>query len=510
MRLTASRTVAALGCVSVLVITAACGSSSNSGGSTSSTSSSDTSSSSAMSSDTSSSDSGMSSSPGMSSDMSSGPASSGGDTGGSGAPTKDPATAGKTINVLMVNNPQMLDLQKLTASDFTAKTGINVTYTVLPEGDMRKKATLEFTSQAGQYDVATLSNFEIPIYGAKGKDWLADLTPYTQKDTAFNQGDIFPAFTKSLSVDGKILGEPFYGESSFLMYRKDVMKAKGITIPDNPTWDQVADAAAKVDGAQPGMKGICLRGKPGWGDFGAPLTTVINTFGGAWWNADWDALVTDPKTEAAVKFYVDLVKAHGEVSPDQASFPECLNALQQGKVAMWYDATSAAGSLEKSDSPVKGKIGYAQAPVKETKSSGWLYAWSWAVEKASKNTDAAWQFISWASSSYYENQVGKQLGWAQAPSGKRTSLYSNPEYKQAAAAFAPATLAALSAADPTNPGVQPRPTVGIQFVDIPEFQSFGDDVTGKLAADVLAGSGSVADWANYAQGKAKAIGDSYK
>ncbi len=177
---------------------------------------------------------------------------------------------------------------------------------------------------------------------------------------------------------------------------------------------------------------------------------------------------------------------------------------------MWYDATSAAGSLEKADSPVKGKIGYAQAPVKETKSAGWLYAWSWAVEKASKNQDAAWQFISWASSSYYENQVGKQLGWAQAPSGKRTSLYSNPEYQAAAGAFAPATLKALSAADPTNPGMQPRPTVGIQFVDIPEFQSFGDNVTGKLAADVLAGPGSVDDWANDAQAKAKVIGDSYK
>ena len=444
----------------------------------------------------------------MSSGSSSVPSGSGGT--GSGAPTKNPATDGKTINVLMVNNPQMLDLQKLTDSDFTAKTGIKVQYTVLPEGDMRKKATLEFTNQAGQYDVATLSNFEIPIYGASDKNWLADLTTYSKNDTNFNQGDIFPAFTSSLTVDSKLYGEPFYGESSFLMYRKDVLAAKGITMPDNPTWDQVADAAAKLDGAQPGMKGICLRGKPGWGDFGAPLTTVINTFGGTWWDKDWNAKVTDPNTVAAVKFYTDLVKQHGEVSPDQASFPECLNALQQGKVAMWYDATSAAGSLEKSDSPVKGKIGYAQAPVKNTKSSGWLYAWSWAMEKASKNQDAAWQFISWASSSYYENEVGTQLGWAQVPSGKRTSLYANPAYQTAAAAFAPATLKQLSSADPTNPGTQPRPTVGIQFVDIPEFQDFGDDVTGKLAADVLAGSGSVDDWAKYAQSKAQTIGDSYK
>lgn len=507
MRWTNKAAIAA-GCAAMLV-TAACSSSSSTGTAAGPTSSAPSSAAAAPASAPSSAASGPASGP-ASASVPAVAASGGSAPAGSSMPTKNPATAGKTINVLMVNNSQMLDLQKLTAKNFTAKTGITVNYTVLPEGDMRKKATLEFTNQSGQYDVATLSNFEIPIYGASDKNWLADLTPYTKSDTGFNQGDIFPALTSSLSVDGKIFGEPFYGESSFLMYRKDVLAAKGITMPDKPTWDQVAAAAAKLDGAQPGMKGICLRGKPGWGDFGAPLTTVINTFGGAWWDKDWNSKVTDPNTIAAVKFYTDLVKQHGEVSPDQASFPECLNAIQQGKVAMWYDATSAAGSLEKSDSPVKGKIGYAQAPVKNTKSSGWLYAWSWAMEKASKNQDAAWQFISWASSSEFENEVGTQIGWANAPAGKRTSLYSNPAYTAAAAAFAPATLKQLSSADPTNPGTQPRPTVGIQFVDIPEFQAFGDDVTGKLASDVLAGSGSVEDWASYAQAKADAVGSIYK
>src|SRR4051794_11851484 len=71
---------------------------------------------------------------------------------------------GHSINVLMVNNPQMVDLQKLTADHFTAETGITVNYTVLPENDLRDKVSQEFSSQANQYDVATLSNFEIPIY----------------------------------------------------------------------------------------------------------------------------------------------------------------------------------------------------------------------------------------------------------------------------------------------------------------------------------------------------------
>src|SRR3954468_22244884 len=138
-----------------------------------------------------------------------------------------------TINVLMVNNPQMIGLQQLTADNFTAETGINVNFTVLPENDVRDKISQEFSSQAGQYDVATLSNFEIPIY-ARSR-WIAPLDDYVAADPQFDQSDILGPLTASLSGDdGKLYGEPFYGESSFLMYRKDVLDAASITMPANP------------------------------------------------------------------------------------------------------------------------------------------------------------------------------------------------------------------------------------------------------------------------------------
>src|SRR3954465_14164430 len=300
-----------------------------------------------------------------------------------------------SINVLMVNNPQMVDLEQLTADNFTAKTGISVNFTVLPENDVRDKISQEFSSQAGQYDVASLSNFEIPIY-ARSK-WIAPLDDFIAGDEAFDQQDVLAPMVTSLSgEDGKVYGEPFYGESSFLMYRKDVLDAAGITMPAHPTWQQVADIAARVDGAQPGMAGICLRGQPGWGQVFAPLTTVVNTFGGTWFTADWQAAVNAPEFRQATQFYVDLVRAHGEAGAPQAGFTECLNNLVQGNAAMWYDATSAAGSLEAEGSPVKGKIGYVAAPVVETASSGWLYAWAWSIQQASTKKDNAWKFISWA------------------------------------------------------------------------------------------------------------------
>jgi sorbitol/mannitol transport system substrate-binding protein len=394
-----------------------------------------------------------------------------------------------SINVLMVNNPQMVDLQQLTADSFTAETGIRVNYTVLPENDVRDKISQEFSSQAGQYDVASLSNFEIPIY-ARSR-WIAPLTDYIAADPEFDQADILKPMTQSLSGDdGKVYGEPFYGESSFLMYRKDVLEAEGIQMPANPTWQQVADIAAKVDGAQPGMVGICLRGQPGWGQVFAPLTTVVNTFGGTWFTKDWQAEVDGQGFKDATQFYVDLVRAHGENGAPQAGFTECLNNIIQGHAAMWYDATSAAGSLEAADSPVRGKMGYVAAPVVRTKASGWLYAWSWGIEEASTKKDDAWKFISWASSKKYEDLVGTKLGWSRVPAGKRASTYDNPDYVKEAGAFAGPTKSAIETADPLNPGIQPRPAIGIQFIDIPEFPDLGTQVSQDVSS-AIAGRMSV-------------------
>lgn len=373
---------------------------------------------------------------------------------------------------------------------------------------MRDKISQEFSSQAGQYDIATVSNFEIPIY-ARSR-WIAPLDGFIAADPKFDQADILKPMVQSLSGDdGKVYGQPFYGESSFLMYRKDVLEAKGIEMPAKPTWQQVADIAARLDGAQPGMAGICLRGQPGWGQVFAPLTTVVNTFGGTWFTEDWQAQVNDEGFRAATQFYVDLVRNYGENGAPQAGFTECLNNLQQGNAAMWYDATSAAGSLEADGSPVKGKIGYAAAPVVKTKSSGWLYAWSWGIEQASEKKDNAWKFISWASGKDYENLVGTELGWSKVPAGKRASTYNNPQYLQAAGAFAEPTRAAIEGADPRNPGVQPRPAQGIQFVGIPEFPGLGTQVS-QYVSSAIAGRMSVDEALRLGQRLAEDVAEVYR
>ncbi|WP_405730708.1 sugar ABC transporter substrate-binding protein [Streptomyces sp. NBC_01537] len=405
-------------------------------------------------------------------------------TGCAGAGGGGSSSGGKSINVLMVGNPQMEDIAKLTKDTFTKDTGIKVNFTILPENELRDKVTQDIATKAGQYDVATIGAYEVPIWEKSG--WLHELGSYADKDSSFDKADLLKPMVSSLSgSDGKLYALPFYGESSMLMYNKDVMKAKGVTVPEHPTWQQVADIAAKVDGAEAGMKGICLRGLPGWGELGAPLTSVVNTFGGTWFTRDWKAQVNTGGFKKATEFYVNLVKQHGEAGAAQSGFTECLNALSQKKVAMWYDATSAAGSLEDpASSKIAGHVGYAYAPTVATKSSGWLWSWAWAMPKTTKKADAASKFMLWASSKKYEKLVGEKLGWARVPAGKRASTYAIPQYKKAAGSFGDITLKSIEQADPTNPGVQPRPTVGIQFVAIPEFQDLGTKVTQEISAAI--------------------------
>jgi sorbitol/mannitol transport system substrate-binding protein len=397
----------------------------------------------------------------------------------------------KTISVAIVANPQMTDIAKLTPSLFTKKTGIKVKYTILDEGKLRQVTTRDVGAGGKAFDAVMIGPYEAPQFGVAGL--LRDLAPMAKADKTYNYKDLIPAVRNALSTKGHMYASPFYGESSFLMYRKDVLAKKGIKMPLRPTWQQVAATARKLDSSS--MAGICLRGKPGWGDLGAAFTTVLNTWGGTWWSAKSNgkpdkAQVDQPAFKAALDFYSKLVQDAGEKDAANSSFNECLAQYQAGKVAMWYDATVAAVLLEAKDSPVKGKNGFAFAPVYKTKASGWLWTWALAIPKSSPDPAGAWKYIAWATGAQYIKAAGTHTkgGWAAIPPGTRLSTYQIPQYKKAAKAFASTTLAAMKAAPITNPGTTKRPGLpGVQYVGIPQFQDVGNRCT-QLFSAVIAGS----------------------
>ena len=407
------------------------------------------------------------------------------------AATASAKPAAKTISVAIVANPQMQDIASLTPSLFTATSGIKVKYTILDEGKLREVTTRDVGSSGKAFDAVMIGPYEAPQFGTAGL--LDDLTSMAKADKTYNYNDLIPAVRNALSAKGHLYASPFYGESSFLMYRKDVLAKDGVTMPLHPTWDQVATIARKIN--TPSMAGICLRGKPGWGDLGASFTTVLNTFGGTWWSSTSSgqpaaAQVDQPQFKTALDFYAKLAQDAGEKDVANSSFNECLAAYQAGKVSMWYDATVAAGLLEAANSPVKGKNGYAFAPVEKTKASGWLWTWALAIPKSSPDPTDAWKYISWATSAQYIKAAGTHTkgGWPSIPPGTRVSTYSIPQYKAAAKAFASITLAAMKAAPITNPGTTKRPGLpGVQYVGIPQFQDVGNRCT-QLFSSVIAGT----------------------
>jgi sorbitol/mannitol transport system substrate-binding protein len=395
-------------------------------------------------------------------------------------------TAGRTINVAIVDTPNTEDLARLTPSLFTAKSHIQVNYTILDENTLRDVVANDVATRGRQFDVVMIGPYEAPQYAQDG--YITDLAPMASSDSAYQLNDIISSILTALSYRDRLYASPFYGESSFLMYRKDVLRTAGITMPAHPTWNQVAAIARKVD--RPGMAGICLRGQPGWGVLGASFTTVLNTLGGTWWSAKPNgsvgkAMVDRPEFRKALQFYVDLVRDAGEPDAASASYNECLALYLSGKVAMWYDATVAAGLLEASNSPVRGRNGYAPAPVERTTASGWLWSWALAIPTTSSKTDLAWRYIAWATGPQYIEQAGPRIpgGWAAIPPGTRRSTYEIPHYRRAARAFAKPTLEAIESAPIDNPGTSKRPgNPGIQYVGIPQFQDVGNQCTEQFAA----------------------------
>ncbi len=419
------------------------------------------------------------------------------------------ATGPQTITVAVVNNPQMVDIQKLTPKGFdTSHPNIKVKYVTLDENTLRDQVTKDVAAGGGQFDVVMIGPYEVPTWAKN--NWIDNLSPYASKDSAYNVNDLIKPIRNSLSVGGKLYASPFYGESSFLMYRKDLLAKAHLTMPAQPTWAQVATIAKKLNDPAKGIAGICLRGKTGWGENLAPLDTVVNTFGGQWFDMSWNAHLTSPAFQNATNFYVNLIKSAGEKGAGNFSFNECANAMEQQKAAMWYDATVGASVIDDpKNSPIAGKLGFAPAPVNLTKNSGWLWSWALSIESSSKHKNAAWTYISWATSKQYIQYAGQQLGWASVPPGSRYSTYSNPHYQKAAGDFAKATLDQINGVNVSHPGVSPQPYVGVQYVGIPEFEDLGTKVSQEITA-AIAGQETVSQALTKAQGYASAVGQTYK
>jgi sorbitol/mannitol transport system substrate-binding protein len=397
------------------------------------------------------------------------------------------ALAETTITVATVNNGDMIRMQGLMDAFYAANPDIKVEWVTLEENVLRQRVTTDVATKGGQFDVMTIGTYEAPIWGKQG--WLV---PLNDLPADYDVDDLLPAIRGGLTVDGNLVAAPFYGESSMVMYRTDLMEKAGLTMPEAPTWAFIKEAAAAMTDKDAEIYGICLRGKAGWGENMAFLTAMSNSFGAKWFDMDWKPQFDQQPWKDTLAFYLDLMNSYGPPGASNNGFNENLSLFQQGKCGMWIDATVAASFVTNAaESTVADKVGFALAPDNGLgKRGNWLWAWNLAIPAGTQKEDAAKTFVAWATSKEYLALVAEKEGWANVPPGTRQSLYDNPEY--AKIPFAKMTLDSINAADPTRPTVDEVPYVGVQFVAIPEFQGLGTAV-GQLFSAALAGSMSADD-----------------
>ena len=390
------------------------------------------------------------------------------------------AASAATITIATVNNGDMIKMQKLSPK-WEAATGNKINWVVLEENVLRQRVTTDISTKGGQFDILTIGSYETPIWGKLG--WLVPL----EFPASYDVNDVFPGVRDALSAGGKLYAAPVYAESSFTLYRKDLFDAAGLKMPATPTYQELAGFADKLTDKSKEQYGICLRGKAGWGENMAFVDTLLNGFGGQWFDMKWNATIDTKPWHDALNYYVDLLHRDGPPGVTGNGFNENLALFTTGHCAMWVDATSAAGLVyDKSSSQVWDKTGFTAAPHGVTSNgTGWFWAWAMAVPTTSKNQDAAKSFLAWSTSKEYIELVGQTFGYTVLPPGTRISTYSNPNYIKAAP-FAETVKASVLTADITKPTMNPVPYVGIQYVAIPEFQAMGTEV-GQLVSAALAG-----------------------
>ncbi|WP_020405821.1 ABC transporter substrate-binding protein [Hahella ganghwensis] len=391
-----------------------------------------------------------------------------------------PAISARTlaveIVVATVDNADMLNMKKLSSRFEEQNKDIRIRWKIVDESVLRLMQANDSKQGKSQYDVYTLGLFEAPIWGSKGR--LSPVPDNFQSSKELTNW--IPEILDGFKYGDNYYALPYYGESSITYYRKDVLEQYDLQIPMQPTWRDIEGTLEVLSRVSGGKKGkLCLRGKPGWGENIVILATMVNGFGGRWFDEDWQAVLTEKPWHDAIDFYLSVMEKYGLEQAWNNGYSENLQAFLNGQCDIWVDSTAAGGAVASGE--IYPNVGYASAPMQITdKGTNWLWSWGFAVPKGSTKKEAAWRFVKWATSDDYHQLVETHYGIAQVPPGTRYTLYRNPSYREYAR-FADITLEAIESADFDAPSVKPVPYRGIQFIQVEEFQQIGNFVGKKLS-----------------------------
>lgn len=394
------------------------------------------------------------------------------------------------------------ELIERTEDEFTRTTGVTVNVVVIEDVmldcnfgcqpvDGNVLSGEEFIDTSTVYDAMLLDGFTASTLRGR----TANLAEFMEADVDYAVESVLENVLASVTFGSEIVAAPFAANSSTLMVNEALFDEVGVEVPSNLTWDEVAEVAQEFAANE--AAGICMRATPGWDELAAPLTTIANEFGGAWWTASegvvepgaapaiGDARInqTDSGFRDATEFVVGVLASAGPSDVTSFGFQECLNAFESGGVAMWFGSTHAVGFLELSESPQGSRGQYLPTPslTNDRVASGWLDILGFVITGPPETRDRAWEFVSWATSEEYGDASNRT---SSAPlSTREPPLDLDP--------ISRGIIDSVRNARFEEPNAIPQPGYGgVHYVGVPVFQETANVCT-SLFAQVIDGQATL-------------------
>jgi multiple sugar transport system substrate-binding protein len=395
--------------------------------------------------------------------------------------------AGEAITVAVIPASYFDNLIAV-APQFEALTGVTVRFEKIPPAQIRQKSVVDLTSRTGTYATHAADPMYYALYAANR--WVEPLERYLADpkltDPAwFKADDIVPAWRAANTIDGKLLGVPYDGEVTLQVLRKDLHDVKSLKPAD--TLEQFVANAAALHDPDNRVWGTALRGVAGAGQNVYIYSSLFRAFGGEWMK-NGKISVNGPEAEAALAWYVDLMKRYAPTAAQGWNWPDIADAFSQGTLASYVDAHSSASVVNNPEkSKVIGKVAYARWPKGPTgKRVTSIWNWGFPINAAlpEKRKTATWLFIQWAASAETQARTAHLFAGPAKRSGvNRTSLWKDPAYvdlmRKFGDNFVEATLASLE--QDTDVDWRPR---------VPQWPALGDTLALAIQS-ALAGQASV-------------------
>ncbi|ARP91515.1 ABC transporter substrate-binding protein [Bordetella genomosp. 9] len=306
---------------------------------------------------------------------------------------------GEQITFLANNNPVANALIKH-KDEFEKLTGIKLKVDAYQEQQMRQRLVTSMNARSGEVDVfMSLPSREGLQFARAG--WYADLTPYVQGAAApdYNFKDFSPGLVKDATVDGKVLGVPLNLEGPVLYYRTDVFKKCGVSLPGD--LKNLPDVAARLKSCEPELTPFVSRGqKPA-----LPFTYSVFLHNmGAQYMKDGKSTLCSPQGLAAMRLYAGLLKDYGPPGVVNYSFYQISSLYKAGRAVMAFESSNELSTLMQGGAR-ESDTGVAVLPGGAGGSHPTMIGWTMAISAYSKNKDAAWYFLQWASSPAMQKQL---------------------------------------------------------------------------------------------------------